>query len=363
MGGHARIAQAIAWGLTAAEPAVEIQIVDIYSAPYVGRRVAFTTNAYDRFVARAPWLWGAVFYASRPRPMVGLVRRVGSRLTRRTPLRRLVVEEAPDVIVSVISDLGQLGVLPTMARRRPPVVTVVSDLVNIHRGWLSPQADLILVPTEPAYEACRRYKVPLEKLKLVGYPVRSHLFCQEALAAGPRLPGGLRILFMGGSSGSGRMEDHIAALVAAGVRLEITAVCGKNGRLQRRLAALAAEAPAGVKLEPLGYTERIPQLMREADVLITKAGPSTLFEAIVCRLPAILTAHLPGQEGGNAQFFERAGVAVSSSGPAHTARLAASFAADPSLLDRLRQPQLAQQTCAATPRIAEIILEQAGSRR
>ena len=80
-----------------------------------------------------------------------------------------------------------------------------------------------------------------------------------------------------------------------GLRLELTAVCGKNGRLMRRLQELAGSLPPGVTLDVLGYTDQIPQLMKAADVLITKAGPSTLFEAVACQLPAILTAHLPSR--------------------------------------------------------------------
>src|SRR5258705_13012471 len=85
MGGHARIAQAIAWSLTEAEPDTHIHIVDIYSAPYVYRGFAAPSNAYDRFVARAPWLWGAAFYASPPRPGMSLARRVGTRPAPRQP--------------------------------------------------------------------------------------------------------------------------------------------------------------------------------------------------------------------------------------------------------------------------------------
>jgi 1,2-diacylglycerol 3-beta-galactosyltransferase len=362
MGGHGRIAQALAWGLTAAHPGVQVDIIDIYSPAYVNRRFARTTNAYDRVVARVPWLWGMAFYASRPRPMVRLVRTVGSRLTQRTALRHLLVDEAPDAIVNVISDLGQLGIVPRIARPKPTVITVISDLVSIHRGWLSPQADLVLVPTQPAFEACRRYKVPAHKLQLVGYPIRSALFCPADRPARPRSELPLKVLCMGGSSGSGHMDDHLEQLLASRLPLEITAVCGKNSRLQRQLAALAPAVPAGATLNVLGYSDQIPQLMHTADVLISKAGPSTMYEAIACQLPVILTAHLPGQERGNAEFFEHAGVALRSAGPAETARLMARFVADPSRLDRLRQPRLAEQTCQATPRIAQIILEAASAR-
>jgi 1,2-diacylglycerol 3-beta-galactosyltransferase len=365
VGGHARIAQALAWGLAQQEPDVQIDVVDIYSPSLVNRRFSRMGNSYDRVVARAPWLWGVAFYASRPRPVVRLVRTVASRLTRRAALRQLLLDEPPDVLVSVIPDVGQLGALPRVTRSRPPVIMVISDLVNIHRAWLSPQSDLVLVPTEPALAACRHYKVPPHKLQLVGYPMRSGLFCPPGapprdLAYAKTPPqGALKVLFMGGSSGSGRMQSHIEQLAATGLRLEITAVCGKNTRLQRQLAPLAQHAPPGLKLNVLGYTDRIPQLMHAADVLISKAGPSTVFEAVACQLPVILTAHLPGQEGGNAEFFERQGVALRSAGPADTARIVAGFVADPARLERLRQPALAEQTCQATPKIAEIILRAA----
>jgi 1,2-diacylglycerol 3-beta-galactosyltransferase len=359
VGGHNRIAQALAWGLAQQQPDVQIDLVDIYSPSLVNRRFSRTANSYDRVVARVPWLWGVAFYASRPRPVVRLVRTVASRLTRRSALRQLLLDSPPDVLVSVIPDVGQLGAVPRVTPHKPPVIMVVSDLVSIHRAWLSPQADLVLAPTAPAMAAFRRFKVPPHKLQLVGYPMRTGLFCSADQPPRQRPQGALKVLFMGGSSGSGRMQAHIEQLAASGLRLEVTAVCGKNLRLQRQLGSLAAQPPPGFKLNVLGYTDQIPQLMHAADVLISKAGPSTVFEAVACQLPVILTAHLPGQEGGNAEFFEQSGVAVRSSGPADTARLVASFVADPSRLDRLRQPALAEQTCQATPKIAEIILRAA----
>jgi UDP-N-acetylglucosamine:LPS N-acetylglucosamine transferase len=358
VGGHNRIAQALAWGLAEQQPDVQIQMVDIYSPTLVNRRFSRTANSYDRFVARAPWLWGVAFYASRPRPVVRLLRAASSRLTRHSALSELL-EQPPDVLVSVIPDVGQLGAVPRVMHKRPPVIMVVSDLVSIHRAWLSPQADLVLAPTEPAMAAFRSYKLPSHKLQLVGYPMRSALFCPPGLPTRQPPHGPLKILFMGGSSGSGRMLNHIEQLMTTGLKLEITAVCGKNTRLQRQLAQLAATSAPGMKLNVLGYTDQIPQLMQLADVLISKAGPSTVFEAIACQLPVILTAHLPGQEGGNAEFFEREGVALRASSPHETARIVASFVADPRRLERLRQPALAEQTCQATPKIAAIILRAA----
>jgi 1,2-diacylglycerol 3-beta-galactosyltransferase len=46
----------------------------------------------------------------------------------------------------------------------------------------------------------------------------------------------------------------------------------------------------------------MPDFMRAADVLVTKAGPGTIAEALNAGLPIILFAKLPGQEDGNVSF-------------------------------------------------------------
>ena len=47
--------------------------------------------------------------------------------------------------------------------------------------------------------------------------------------------------------------------------------------------------------------------MRAADIIVTKAGPGTIAEALNANLPIILYAKLPGQEDGNVTFVESEG--------------------------------------------------------
>ncbi len=50
--------------------------------------------------------------------------------------------------------------------------------------------------------------------------------------------------------------------------------------------------------------------MRASDVIVTKAGPGTIAEALIAELPIILFAKLPGQEDGNVDFVLSEGVGV-----------------------------------------------------
>jgi len=58
----------------------------------------------------------------------------------------------------------------------------------------------------------------------------------------------------------------------------------------------------------MGFTDKIPELMRTADLLVTKAGPGTLAEANAAQLPVVVYDYVPGQERGNVDFVRHNGI-------------------------------------------------------
>ena len=59
-----------------------------------------------------------------------------------------------------------------------------------------------------------------------------------------------------------------------------------------------------------GFTHEMPEFMRAADFIVTKAGPGTISEALNAHLPIILYSKLPGQEDGNVTFVVEEGAGV-----------------------------------------------------
>ena len=59
-----------------------------------------------------------------------------------------------------------------------------------------------------------------------------------------------------------------------------------------------------------GFVSDMPDYMAAADILVTKAGPGTISEALNAGLPLVLYSRLPGQEEGNVTYVveEAAGV-------------------------------------------------------
>ncbi len=83
--------------------------------------------------------------------------------------------------------------------------------------------------------------------------------------------------------------------------------------------------------------------MQAADLLVTKAGPGTITEAINAGLPMVLYSRLPGQEDGNVTYVVTERVGTWAPGPDRAAA---------SVHRWLEDPQAMQQAAAACRRLA-----------
>ncbi len=137
----------------------------------------------------------------------------------------------------------------------------------------------------------------------------------------------------------GPLFEIARALAACGERFGLAVVTGRNTRLRERLTAESWSVPAFI----YGFERRMPQMMQAADLLVTKAGPSTIAEAMNAGLPMILFSRLPGQEDGNVSFVAENGLGLWAPGPGRTADAVA---------DWLAHPQKRDQAAAACRRSA-----------
>jgi NAD(P)-dependent dehydrogenase (short-subunit alcohol dehydrogenase family) len=96
------------------------------------------------------------------------------------------------------------------------------------------------------------------------------------------------------------------------VLLDVQAIflAGKNDELRRDAEEIARDARFPVKV--IGYSDEVEKLMHSANVMISKLGGLTTFEALACRLPIIADATTPPmpQEAGTVQMLERRGAGI-----------------------------------------------------
>jgi 1,2-diacylglycerol 3-beta-galactosyltransferase len=254
-------------------------------------------------------LWGVGFKISDGRPQARIMTSTLWPYVR-AAARRLVKEHPADLLVSV-HPVANSFFLKALGKDRPPFVTVVTDMVSTHALWYDKRADLILVPTEMARRHALDFHMPPEKVRVAGQPI-SEKHCQSGCdKASLRKQFGwpqekFTVLMVGGGDGMGPLAETARAVDESGLDLSLVIVAGRNARLKSRLEAYDWENPAFI----YGFTHDMPDLMRAADAIVTKAGPGSIAEALVAGLPIILYAKLPGQEDGNVEYVQNRGVGV-----------------------------------------------------
>lgn len=269
-------------------------------------------NHLPRFypdMVRVPELWGVGYRISDGRPQARLITSTLWPIVRRAA-RRLVKQHPADLLVSV-HPLANSFFLKALGKNRPPFVTVVTDMVSTHALWFDKRADLILVPTSMAAASALENHMDPKKVLVAGQPI-SQWHCQvdcdkKSLREKLGYPEGKpTILLVGGGDGMGPLVETAAALDGCGMDMNLVIVTGRNTQLKEQLESMSWSRPPIIH----GFTREMPLLMRAADVLISKAGPGTIAEALAAGLPIILFARLNGQEDGNVKYVEASGVGV-----------------------------------------------------
>jgi 1,2-diacylglycerol 3-beta-galactosyltransferase len=214
-----------------------------------------------------------------------------------------VINVQPLYTYPVLWAMDRIGV-------RKPFVTMVSDLIVVHAAWCEPTADRLLVPTEVSRLHALEHHMPPEKIQIVGLPIRL-LFMnppepKPLVRQRLGLTNKFTVLLMGGGQGLGRVYEIAEAIGHSGLNVQLIVVAGRNKKLKEQLD----DTHWPIELHPYGFTQDIPALMDAADVLITKAGPTTICEAFTRRLPIIISGYIPSQENENADYVvnNRAGV-------------------------------------------------------
>jgi len=222
--------------------------------------------------------------------------------------RKVLLGHPADLIVS-FHPLFNYAMLWAKEKEKndTPMVSMVTDMATIHAMWCAPGMLRYLVPTRQAARLAVGYGVERAKLDITGLPI-SRRFAELAgrpkqevrknLDLDPDLP---TVLLMGGGQGMGRMYPVARALASIKMEYQLIIVAGRNPALKLQLQIADWKIPVRI----YGFTREIPVLMAASDVLVTKAGPSTIAEALAMGLPMIISGYIPGQEDGNMKIVVR----------------------------------------------------------
>src|SRR5215203_5123125 len=235
-------------------------------------------------------------------------------------VRDLFERWCPHVVVSVhpltqhifARVLKELGLADKV-----PLVTVVTDpCYGFWKGWACDDVTLYLVASDEAKRQLVDYGVRPERIKVSGMPVhpkfelpdeRSAQAARRGLGLDPQK---FTVFVNAGWVGGGNIPQIFRELVRGELDVQAIFLAGRNEELRTEAESLAAGAKFPVKV--IGYSEQVEQLMQAANVMVSKLGGLTTFEALACRVPIIADATTPPmpQELGAATMLAGRGAGV-----------------------------------------------------
>ncbi|MGI8782498.1 MAG: MGDG synthase family glycosyltransferase [Acidobacteriota bacterium] len=364
-GGHDSAAAAVAEAVRLVSPRpVEVRIVHPIEQTHAINRLF--CSVYNWLLCRHQhWMRYYFFLVNTLRPNE---RRLNYLLWKPSG-RRLIEDERPDAVVSFHPMTNHfcawlLEDQTAVSGRSIPMAVVVTDPVPpFWRGWACDSVQRYYVPTEHARAGLVDLGIDERRIHTMGMPVHPNFLrtgsSRPALRQSHGLdPGRFTILINAGAIGSLQYLDVLGRLLDVALPVQILFLCGDNAELQTAAAELAAQSRTPTRI--LGPTQRIDELMQLSDVMITKPGGLTTFEAFAKGLPILVWAAggLMPQEAGMGEFIERegCGIILHDLGDLQPALLR--LLDNPDVLDEMRRRSVSLSRPESALEIARDLLEQ-----
>jgi processive 1,2-diacylglycerol beta-glucosyltransferase len=218
----------------------------------------------------------------------------------------LLLQHQPSVVVSLHPMLQYVlaRAIKRLALKCKLVVVVTDPNADLWRAWACPGSDLTIVPNELTRRKLLEYGLPEEKSAVLGMPIhpdflrppsmtRSKFLSHLGLSADT-----LTICINAGWAGGGNMLKVYEALSQLDRPLQAIVLCGHNQSLYEQ--ATAAAAASNVPTAVLPFHDCMSDLMASVDLMVTKAGGLTTYQAIARRLPLVydvITEPMPQERG------------------------------------------------------------------
>lgn len=298
-GGHKSITKALNEQLLLLNPDIQFKVIDGFM---LGNwLLRFPSRMYDTLAVELPLLWGFIYRLSNP--FKAIVNMIIANNIRKSLLNEIDAFH-PDLIVSV-HELFVGSVIRVLNRsgKDIPVISLIADLDNVTSLWADKQVKCIICPSDEAKKSMLNEGIASDKLFLTGFPVRNE-FCDlnlpEPVQWHDNRKKYISILLISGSEGSPQTLKIVRTLLKQETT-HITIITGHNTVLKNYMQKHFSKY-AGNRITIYGFIKDIKKRMLEADILILRASPNVLMEAVNLCKPVIITGALKGQEEKNPQF-------------------------------------------------------------
>ncbi len=239
-------------------------------------------------------------------------RRIQNRMAK--ILEKFLIEEKPDLVISVVP-LVDGAIVQATKKLGIPFILLPTDLdsTNYIHDINDPNFSQF-VCTLPFEDIDIKKKlepaqIPHAQVKVTGFPIRvdffeskDHAQIKQQYQVHPSKP---VVLLLMGSVGSNSLYTFAQQLSNVKNDMHLIICCGRYQAIKEKIGQI--QFPKHISITVVDFVQRISDLMAISDLLITKAGPVTMSEAMYMNLPMLvdLTSSTLSWEKLNYQFMQK----------------------------------------------------------
>jgi len=305
--GHDLPARVLAEGIAAEVPSARIEIVDTIAlfGSLLRRIIMDSSRFHSELGSRLFDLIHRLISDIGPtRWLAGK----GLELLGRRPIRRIVANAAPDLVISTYPGATEvLGRLRMRGELHAPVISAITDLAAL-RYWAHPGVDLHLITHPESAEEVAAI-APASQVSCVRGLTDARFYEPRDQAEARRdlgLPAHGPIVLV---SGGGWAVGDLAGAAQDALELPestVVCLCGRNSRLKAELAECFWSEP---RVVVKGFTDRMPDWFAAADLLVHSTAGLTVLEAIMRGCGVVSYGWGLGHVRVNNEAFARFGLA------------------------------------------------------
>ncbi len=315
-GGHLSAAKSIQNYIVEKCENVDVEMIDCMK--YINKPIEkLTTGAYREMAKKTPKLWGKIYSGSQ-KGLLSVISKDSNKLMAKK-LNKLIQERKPNLIISTHPFSSQMcSYLKKKGLINCRLATVMTDFA-MHKQWLIGHefTDYFFVSNKNMKNDMVEYGVNANKIFVTGIPMSNRFFenfdntkIYEMFNLNPEKK--VILFFGGGEFGIGKNQtiQVLKSFISLVPNYQIIAIAGKNEKMKEEFENLVNEYNASNRIRVLGFTDKVPELMHIACLVVTKPGGLTTTETLACGLPMVIINPIPGQEEENAEFLVSNGVAI-----------------------------------------------------
>ncbi|KAB2332137.1 galactosyldiacylglycerol synthase [Cytobacillus depressus] len=313
--GHTKAAEGLMQGISHLAPSIQTQILEVGQTlhPLTSKLLV---NSYLKMISLSPSIWRKLYQYKQNQPLSDWKKSVIYQLFHRR-IEVIIEQEKPHLVIcthpftsSSLSRLKRLGHTFTLC-------TVITDF-HVHGAWVHSEVDIYLVSSEDISTQLMQMGIPENRLIATGLPISSNFWLRknkQEIRKKLKLKNMPSVLVMGGGLGLGGIQQLANELIKWKEKIQVIICTGRNEKLRRTL--LKNKMVHHPHVHIIGFVEHIDEWMIAADLLITKPGGLTCYEALSKGLPLYIYQPIPGHEEGNCDYLVKNRLAIQIDGLNH----------------------------------------------